>query len=173
MKRVFTLIVILSLMILAFYWFRGSDKLSRENLLTAEVLNSVRGKIYSVPDIESSPFKYFFIDEDGNLYGIEPEEENEVPNIEIIAKIEELKNSNQKVEIKGTIEEKVEDYGEKRIIVKEIIKEIKVEKETVKEVEKISCQNQGGSIELKQVCVFPNGKQCDLESLIKKSCSKE
>lgn len=158
MKKAFTLIVILSLAILAFYWFIEPDKLGREDLLTAEVLKTLRGKIYSAPDIESSPFKYFFIDEDGDLYGIEPEikegaPNDKTPNIEVIGKIEEFKNSNKEIEIKGKIEEKVEDYGEKRITIKEI----------KKMQESTSCQNQGGSVELKRICTFPDGKEYEIK----------
>lgn len=157
MKGAFTLIVILSLAILTFYWFIGPDKLGRENLLTAEVLKTLRGKIYSAPDIESSPFKYFFIDENGDLYGIEPEIKDKAtndgaPDIEVIGKIEEFKNSNKEIEIKGKIEEGVKDYGEKRIMIKEI-KKIQ---------ESISCQNEGGSVELIRTCILPSGEEYKL-----------
>lgn len=174
MKKIFTLIIVLSLTILALYWFKDSGKLSREEILTAEALNSLKGKIYSAPDIESSPFKYFFIDEDGNLYGIEPEKTEEISNIEVITKIEEFKNSNNEVEVKGKIEKEVEDYGEKRIIVKEIEKIVEIppsnsnSKSSI--LESITCQSQGGKIETKQVCVLPNGKECNLGDLIKGRC---
>ncbi len=179
MKRFFTLIVFLSLAILAFYWFTGTNGLNREELLTAEALETLRGKIYPAP--ESSPYKDFFIDSQGNLYGLEAQTKSGFPDTEVSKKIEEFKDSNKEVEIKGEIEEGVEDYGEKTIKVKEIKQVESVESETTvnengnnqdsssAEISE-NCQNSGGSIELRRICIFPNGDECDIESLVNGSC---
>ncbi len=180
MKRAFISIIILGLILFGAYWFIDQEKFSREDILSAETLKTLRGRVYSAP--ENSPFKDFFIDDHGNLYGLEAANDYKQIN-ELEQKIEQLADSGQEVELKGEIKQGVNDYGNKRVEVREAepitaSKENYLDSRRSIEAETSSsynqgvetCQNQGGGVELIRMCIFPNGEQCDLESLINNSC---
>lgn len=148
MTRGLFLIIILSLVILGFYLVLDENTI--KNLLksssTDEFLETFKGKIYSSP--QGIDFEDFFIDDEGNLYGIEPEKD-----------IEEFKDSNKDVEIEGVVEKDTNDYGEKKIIIKNIKKATETEEIIESQLLDSSCQEQGGSVELRQICIFPNGEK--------------
>ena len=147
MVRGLFIIVVLGLAILGFNNLVDTQIVEKLNPdLAIKQLEAFRGKIYSPP--AGSVFGDFFVDDQGNLYGIEAQAQTQAGG-EVTTQIKELKDSNQEIEIKGLIEEDSENYGEKKIIIEKI--------ETITEETEInSCEDSGGSVELKEVCVYPN-----------------
>jgi hypothetical protein len=146
MMRGLFAIIVLGLIIFGFNNLLDTQIIEKiKGDLDEESMEIIRGKIYSSP--KDSSLGDFFIDDSGNLYGLESgdsQSKNDASSEQTNDKIEEFKDSNQEVEIKGIIEDIVEDYGEKRIIV-----------ENVEQVASASsCEDKGGSVELREVCVF-------------------